>query len=232
MAIIQGITFDAGQTLLEPILPPEETYHRVFQKLGYSVVFEEVKKAFRQAWKARDHGKELQIDRYSRFPEGEKGFWRDFVFEVMDRLNLSNHRESCFEFLYDYFRRPSAWRLFEDAKEVIPRLKQKKLKLAVISNWDSYLETLLKSLRIDVYFDAIIISAKEGIAKPSPLIFQKALKSLTLPPSSVLHVGDSLQDDWLSAKAVGMEALLLVRQGKPPGNYPSIRSLWELLKLL
>jgi FMN phosphatase YigB (HAD superfamily) len=48
-------------------------------------------------------------------------------------------------------------------------------------------------------------------------------------PADALHVGDSLAEDVAGARAAGIAALLLVRDGTPaPAGVETIRSLREL----
>ena len=49
--------------------------------------------------------------------------------------------------------------------------------------------------------------------KPHPEIFHAALASLRSEPAQTLHVGDSYEADWVGARQVGMQALLLGRRG-------------------
>jgi len=60
----------------------------------------------------------------------------------------------------------------------------------------------------------ILISEAVGAYKPSARIFQSALERLGLRPDEVLHVGDSDVDDVKGAKAAGLRAAWVNRDGR------------------
>lgn len=64
------------------------------------------------------------------------------------------------------------------------------IKLAVVSNFDTRLRPLLKSLGILHLFDAVVISAEIGVEKPNPIIFEAACQQLDVCPEATVHVGD------------------------------------------
>lgn len=111
-----------------------------------------------------------------------------------------------------------------DAYEVLPGVEMTlralqdvqrphRLSLAVISNNDSRLEPLLQSLRLSRFFDVVITSAVERIAKPDAEIFHRALRRLGLDPTTeahlMLHVGDDERKDADGAIAAGCRAVLV-----------------------
>jgi putative hydrolase of the HAD superfamily len=49
--------------------------------------------------------------------------------------------------------------------------------------------------------------------KPSPTIFMAVLEELGVAPEAAVMVGDSLQDDIEGARALGMRAFLVDREG-------------------
>ena len=95
----------------------------------------------------------------------------------------------------------------------LEELRAAGLRLAVISNWDERLARVLAGLGLASYFEAIHASAVVGVEKPHRKIFETALAGLGMPAERVLHVGDSALDDVEGARAVGLHALWLVRDG-------------------
>lgn len=130
-----------------------------------------------------------------------------------------------FSELYDRFTEPAAWHIFPDVVPALDFLERRGLKLGIISNWDDRLRPLLRGLRLYERFDSIVISCEAGVTKPAAAIFARAARELGLPLGSMLHVGDSLEDDVRGALAAGCRALLLHREASVPG---AIRSLAEL----
>ena len=82
------------------------------------------------------------------------------------------------------------------------------------------------------YFDAILASAEVGFAKPAPEIFRAAADRLGLAPGAILHVGDTLSEDFEGARAAGFRAVLLDREGGGAEVWPVVRTLADLPHLL
>jgi putative hydrolase of the HAD superfamily len=71
-----------------------------------------------------------------------------------------------------------------------------------------------------------------GEAKPSPRVFVRALAVARVSPGEALHVGDKVDNDVEGARAAGVSAVLLQREGDPPPGVEAVRSLRELAALL
>lgn len=118
------------------------------------------------------------------------------------------------------------------SKEVLEELS-KKYPLVLVSNFYGNIESVLKDFGILDCFKRIIESAKVGVRKPDPKIFELGVKALGLKPEEVLVVGDSVKNDIDPAKKIGCHTLLLEGKGwdetplKHDGD--SIRKLEEIL---
>ncbi|MBM7553568.1 HAD family hydrolase [Thalassobacillus pellis] len=89
--------------------------------------------------------------------------------------------------------------------EMLEALKGMKLKLGIISNGKGQFQMdNIKALGIEVYLDTILISEWEGVNKPDPSIFHKALKQLAVSPQESIFVGDHPEKDIKAAKEAGM----------------------------
>ena len=69
-------------------------------------------------------------------------------------------------------------------------------------------------------------------AKPDPAIFRRALELAGAEPAEAVHVGDSLDNDVEGARAAGIRAVLIAREGRPPAGVESIATPRELPALL
>ncbi len=92
-------------------------------------------------------------------------------------------------------------------------------------------------LKIEHWFDAIVISGETRVAKPDRAAFRLALDALALEPAEVWHIGDSLTKDVAGAKGAGLTAVWLnrngvARHGSDPEADLEIRSLTELFAFL
>ena len=68
--------------------------------------------------------------------------------------------------------------------------------------------------------------------KPSPSIFLAALELLGVEPEAAVMVGDSPLDDVEGARALGMRAYLIDREGRFPERDDALPTLLALPALL
>jgi putative hydrolase of the HAD superfamily len=212
---IKAVTFDVGGTLIEPWPSVGHVYAEIAARHGLKTFSpEQLNARFKQVWRVRKHFG------YSRHD------WEELVHEVFGPDSKPSSR-TFFAELYQRFAEPAAWHLFADVVPALEALASRKIKLAVISNWDERLRGLLHALKLDRYFEAFAISCEVGFPKPSPVIFRHAAEKLGLPPSSILHIGDSLEMDIDGARAAGFQALQIHRRARDPANN-GIHSLAEV----
>ena len=120
--------------------------------------------------------------------------------------------------------------------EVIRRLSRTH-RLGVVSNvWcRSHLcGEELRRAGVAANFERVLFSSDVGVVKPSPLIFRMALEGFGVESSEAVFVGDSLTCDVAGAKAVGLAAVWVNREGRSAdGAHPPpdliIEDLEELL---
>lgn len=114
---------------------------------------------------------------------------------------------------------------------VLDALAARGVGLAVVSNWDVSLHDVLDGLGWGGRFAAVVTSAELGVAKPDPRPFAVALAALGVAPAHALHVGDDLDADVGGARAAGVAAVLVDRDGTAgaPAGVRVVRGLDELL---
>jgi putative hydrolase of the HAD superfamily len=113
-----------------------------------------------------------------------------------------------------------------------------RLPLAVITNGprDMQLDKL-EQHGYDRHFDVFLASGELGYGKPDPRIFTHVCEKLGVAPEDAWHIGDSLASDVAGAKAAGLTAVWLNREGlerpaSAPGPDAEIRGLRDLLTML
>lgn len=121
---------------------------------------------------------------------------------------------------------------FPDAPEALAELRDRGHRLVVVSNWDCSLPDWLAPAGLLDLVDGVVTSAEAGAAKPDPAVFRKALAIVGVLRGSAVHVGDSLENDVAGARAFGMRAILVQRQGEPPPGVEAVRALTELPTLV
>jgi putative hydrolase of the HAD superfamily len=128
--------------------------------------------------------------------------------------------------LLDSFR----FAAFAEVPATLDALRGRGHALAVVSNWDVSLHDVLARTGLAARLDAVVVSAEIGAAKPDPEPFHRALAALGAEPSDALHAGDRMDEDVAGARAAGVEAVLVARDGVAPEGVAAIRSLDGLLE--
>jgi putative hydrolase of the HAD superfamily len=116
--------------------------------------------------------------------------------------------------------------LYDDALPTLAGLRAHGLRLGLVSNGQRDLEEFARHHALDV--DVCVGSFHHGYVKPHRSIFEAALTALGVEPVDAAMVGDSAEDDIAGARALGMTAVLLDRDGVHPESAGAIRSLREL----
>lgn len=222
---LRAVLLDVGGTLIDSDPSPPEVYARVLSRWGRAVSTTEVAPAFRATWAELCELHPPGLDRYHLLKGGEREWWGEFVRRVVDRLEHPAPWREALEELFEAFADPGLWRVYPEATEVLAGLRRRGLRLAAVSNWDSRLPSLLAGLGLDCHFDSVLVSALEGVEKPSPVIFRRAVERLGVEPGECLHVGDSPLDDYRGAESAGIGALLLDRHGLFSNGYRRITDL-------
>jgi putative hydrolase of the HAD superfamily len=131
-------------------------------------------------------------------------------------------------------RMPYQKALMPYAFEVLQELKKRGYTLALISN--GFKEVQYKKLiccGIDSFFDAVLISEEQGVHKPSPIIFKRALKAINGIKSETLMVGDDFANDIEGAMIFGIDQFFYNYRCIPCDGGPTYDSsdLRDLLKV-
>jgi len=228
-----AVTFDAGNTLLYCDPSPAEIYARALSRRGRPVSVTEVGPVFANAWSEMQKRTDAGKDRYSSVAGGERAWWGEFIRGVLDRLDHDAPWEPLLDDLYAAFCDPGVWRTYPETLATLGALAGREVPLAVISNWDRRLPEILASLGIIDFFDVVVVSAIEGVEKPSPEIFHRAMARLGLNAADVVHVGDSPLEDYGGAEKAGLQTVLLDRHDTfNHDGYRRISSLDEVLELV
>jgi HAD superfamily hydrolase (TIGR01549 family) len=130
------------------------------------------------------------------------------------------------------------YRAFDDVNVLLDAAQALGIRTAVATNGASDTQReKLSALGLTARFDALIISAEVGAAKPDPRIFEAALAALSVEPSRAAHVGDNPGADIAGARAAGIHSFWLNRAGETPSRDTprpdrDIRSLSQIVPFL
>lgn len=204
--MIRVITFDAGNTLIRLSRPVGLTYAAVAKRFGAELNPIDLEHAFRAAWKTVPPLPDLPGPR----PDDGRSWWRDVVIQTLENARAEVEPfDDFFDAVYHEFTLAGVWRLEPGALALLQDLRQAGFRLGIISNFDLRLREILKHVGVLDLFEQIIVSSQVGAEKPSPRIFEEALRRFAVEPAELLHVGDEEKADGEGARALGIQAFIL-----------------------
>jgi putative hydrolase of the HAD superfamily len=166
---------------------------------------------------------ELEMDeRVVRAFRAEMAYYREHAHEGRDPESLAELRARCAgvlsrelgrEVTVKQLMRAIRFRPYPEAEDVLGTLHGRGLRLVCVSNWDSSLPEVLARCGLASFLDGVVTSAGARARKPDPAIFAIALEVAGCRAAEALHVGDTAHEDVAGARAAGVRALLLDRQG-------------------
>jgi len=230
--VTRALLLDALGTLVE-LEPPVEPLRRALrERFGIAVGVEEAAAALR----------------------AEIAFYRAHHDEASDRERLADlrrrsaaalreafppgaARELPLEPLTDALLAALRFRPFEEVPNVLRTARERGVRTVVVSNWDVSLHDVLADTGLAPLLDGVVTSAEVGSGKPDGAIFVRGLALAGVTAREAVHVGDSVEHDVAGARAAGIEAVWLARNGVPsdrelPAGVRAIPSLRPLLRML
>jgi putative hydrolase of the HAD superfamily len=222
--LLRAVVFDVDFTLAKPgpDLGPEG-YQRLGSRFGLTLDparYEDARASAVAELKRHpelDHDEEIWVLFTERIIQGMGGVGRTYEAAVeMERAWV--HSEH-----FD---------LYDDALPALEALRARGLKLGLLSNSSRDLHDFVAHHRLAV--DAVLTSRVHGKSKPHETIFRRMLELLAVAPAEAAMVGDQLEDDIEGARAIGMRAILVDREGRyddVPGRLVDLRALPPALGL-
>jgi len=205
--VITAILFDFFGTLVE-YSPSrvEQGYHATHALLlneGVDISYA----AFLENWVAVSEA----FDRWSRSTELEYSM-EQVALQFIERV--CPHRRSpefstrlWMSYLDEW---STAIRYIPGVRELLQELSAR-FRLGVVTNthYAPHIHAHLRAMGISQHMAVVVTSIEHGRPKPHPSIFMSALERLDCAASAALFVGDSYTADYLGAKGVGMQTLLI-----------------------
>jgi putative hydrolase of the HAD superfamily len=234
---IQAVLFDMFDTLML-IVKDHEFYdyslkkaHSFLVENGVTVGFAAFREAYRKARDALYVEADVQLEephfnlRISKALES-----LGYSFGAYSEVVAGATNEFCEGFM-EYVR------IDDHAKTALEKL-HKRYKLGIVSNFaiPECVDKLLERHGLEKLFDVVVVSGAVNKRKPSPEIFEEALKKLGITAEKTVFVGDTVDADIEGAKSAGMKAIFIERrpQKEVESACPdlTIKGLGELLSAL
>jgi putative hydrolase of the HAD superfamily len=176
----------------------------------------------------------------------EIAYYLEHHLEGSDRERLEDLRDRCAGVLMEALELPGLdhaaaraamlgaleFRPYPEAPGALAELREAGHTLVIVSNWDCSLPDWLGPAGLLDLVAGVITSAEVGAAKPDPAMFERALELAGAAPDHAVHVGDSVENDVSGARAAGIRAILVQRDGDPPADVEAVSALSELPALL
>jgi HAD superfamily hydrolase (TIGR01509 family) len=137
--------------------------------------------------------------------------WRSFFSRIFWRLKVKVDKETLCTIVKLLESRP--YQLYSDAAEAVPRVKKNGFKTATVTTI-AYFQFKRAIAPIKDYFDFIMTGYEAGCDKTNPRMYRNVLEILKVKPEEAIMIGDDVPTDILLPKRLGINAILLDREGK------------------
>lgn len=222
--------FDAAGTLLRLRESVGTSYARFATNFGVNIPAAQLEDAFRRIFA------QMPTPVFPGKPKPEikvleKAWWHKLVrrtFRAADSTILESHFrggfQNFFQGLWDFYSGSEAWQAAPEAEWLLDRLRSTGWRVAVVSNFDHRLPTILAAAQLLPKLEAVILPSEAGAAKPDPAIFRFALQRLALSTTQTVYIGDHPVRDLEAARACGLHAIDVREHASLRTLYPAIEA--------
>lgn len=235
--MLKAVFFDWFNTLAVYHPPREELQGQAIREFGFNVSTEQVKPALLEAdrlvfdenarYPMRLRSREEQTEVYIRY---ETLLLKNIGIDLSDEVRTVTKIFQRVEELYGDI----GFALYDDVIPVMEKLRDKDLKIGLITNLEIDMKPICSELGLDPYLDFIVTSGEAGSDKPQPEIFMIALEKAGVEASEAVHVGDQYKIDAVGAMNAGIKPIIIDRNDLYPEikDCPRIRNLDELFDVI
>ncbi|HTW76827.1 MAG TPA: HAD family hydrolase [Thermoplasmata archaeon] len=223
---IRAILLDYGGTLVSGTPDPYPVWAPVLAARGLSLD--------RAGWEGANDRALARLGHLMYRTVGERPtFWDRVHAATLEELGVADPGGAIVAALHDAATSPTERPPFPETEAVLRELRGLGLSLHVVSNSTDYLVEAIDRLGWRDRFDSLTYSQEAGAEKPDRRVFELALRRAGVPPGAALHVGDTWGADYEGARAAGLNAAWLSRDGRaPPEPATTVRDLTGIRALL
>ena len=214
MAYPKVIFLDAVGTIFGVRGSVGQIYGEIAQRFGVTADADALNQAFFQSFRMAPPMAFPGV-KAADVPEREYAWWWAIAaetFQYVGVLDQFSDFEAFFSALYKHFATADPWVVYPDTRYTLMHWRDRGLELGVVSNFDTRIHDVLKSLDLAEFFTSVTISTEVGVAKPNPKVFEVALQKHNCTPEDAWHVGDSFKEDYEGARAAGLRGIWLRRK--------------------
>jgi putative hydrolase of the HAD superfamily len=114
-----------------------------------------------------------------------------------------------------------------EAVEVLQAVRERGLRIGLISDCSAELPTYFADLPIAPYVEATVFSFVTGQRKPAPANYRLCCAELDVAPAQCLYVGDGGSNELAGARDVGMRAVHLAIEAEQGGVVYGRHRAWD-----
>jgi putative hydrolase of the HAD superfamily len=224
---LQAVLFDLGGVLLRL---DYEAIVRCAAEAGAALAVEALARAEGRARRAID----ARAAGQGQPPGSDATRLPDYFDDLLEAAGVEAAvRAALVPRLREDHRARNLWRVpLADARPTLEALRRAGLRTGVVSNADGRAASLLREAGLGDALDLVVDSHWEGVEKPDPEIFRRALARLSVPAPRAAFVGDIFSIDVVGSRAAGLRPILLDGTGSYADTAcERITELGELLGL-
>ena len=199
MVKIKTVLFDLYGTLAyveNPVTETEISEH-LFSK-GYEVSPQQLK----AAW---------TFVSFIDYPKYGYKNWRSYFSKIFWRLKVKVNEETLSAIVKLLESKP--YQLYPDAAGAVIKARENGFKTAIVTTI-AYFQFKKAIQPIRNCFDFIMTGYEAGCDKTNPKMYRKVLEILNARPEEAVMIGDDVPIDIILPKKLGINAILLNREGK------------------
>ena len=137
--------------------------------------------------------------------------WRSYFSKIFWRLKVKVDEETLSAIVKLLESKP--YQLYPDAAGAVIKAKENGFKTAIVTTI-AYFQFKKAVQPIRNYFDFIMTGYEAGCDKTNPKMYRKVLEILNARPEEAVMIGDDVPIDIILPKQLGINAILLNREGK------------------
>jgi len=195
---IKAVLFDLHETLayVKDGVTETEISEYLFSK-GYEVSPQQIKAAWAYV-------------SFIDYPKHGYRSWRSYFSRIFWRLKVKVDEETLSAIVKLLETKP--YQLYPDVAEAVIKSKENNFKTAIVTTIAHF--QFKKAIQpVRNYFDFIMTGYEARCDKTNPKMYKKVLEILNVKPEEAVMIGDDIPVDILLPKRLGMNAMLLNREG-------------------
>ena len=204
--MIRAILFDAGNTLIRM------DYAAIAGELGRHGVVVTPEAVQRAEWTARvrlDTELFAPVNAVSTESRDTTARYTQYLLEGAGVHDPAIH-ERMMTWRRGYNMPVGLWTVPEpEARAALALVREAGRVAGVVSNSNGTIRGILEAMDLARYLDFVLDSQEEGIEKPDPRFFARALERAGVGPDEAAYIGDLYSIDVIGARRAGIRAVLM-----------------------